>query len=172
MTTTKLTRRAALAGAAALPILPAAAMAQEKVRASDFIATPNATDAAWMELQAAEAAFDAAFQRWEAFEDWITGQIGPKPVLFNRTPWHEFRARAEAWEKARAELPENPHEHPADGGPRERLDAARDALIMAPVTTMTDLERKLSVAYHVDDQPEYAATILAGVRAMIGEGTA
>lgn len=160
MTTSNINRRTALLGTAAA-LAPAAAMAQS-------VSMPNATDAAWAELQAAEAAFHAAYEKWEAFDDWIRGQIGNEPVPFLDTDPREYHRQHRAWREARAELPENPHEHPAGGEPRERLDAARDALVAAPVATMTDLERKLSVAWHADDHPEYAETILAGVRAMVG----
>lgn len=67
MTTTRLTRRTALAGAAVLPILPAAAMARDKVRDADLFAEPtNATDAAWARYLAAKADYEAASAAYDA----------------------------------------------------------------------------------------------------------
>lgn len=127
--------------------------------------------AAWAELEAADAAFTAAYERWEAWDDWLASQIGREPIPFRDTDPREFNARAKACREKRAQYPDNPHTHPADGEPLARVNAARDALISAPVATRTDLERKLSVAFHVDDdklEADFSHTILDGVQAMLG----
>lgn len=96
--TKTITRRAAIAGAVSLPILPAAPGARS--------ATANATDAAWAKYVPANAAvevLDADFDAGVDHDDEVTETICD--------PWR----------------------------------SAGDAVLEAPVATLTDVERKLAV---------------------------
>ena len=105
-----ITRRTALAGAVALPMAPAAAVAEE--------AAANATDAAWAAYVSANAAVDALDAEFHS------GIDHDDDVL---------EAICEPWR------------------------AAGDAVLEAPVATLTDVERKLAVLDRLAEDSDIGA---------------
>lgn len=163
-----ISRRTALAGAAAGTLIPVAGVAQAAT-------TANATDAAWAEYQAASAAYEAELARYHAFEDTIREKVGSQPIPFLDSDPVEWRVRHDAWREARAHHPENPYL--VDDNPfGKRLNDALAAMLAAPVATVVDIERKLTLIHELSDESmieaEWVEPILAGVRAMLGRAAA
>ena len=156
-------RRTVITAAATLPVvgLPVARAA----------AIHNATDAAWTAHEAAWANYNANKEAEDAFE--ATIPIGPIPAFGDyedRDEWEMLRAR---WEKERARYPVNPF-----GLDDDQLDAfcdpitaAERAILTTSATTLTDIERKLSVISGWDGwneiQPEAIDSMLADVRSLL-----
>lgn len=157
-------RRTLIAGAVSLPLLPATGAAAQA-------ATPNATDAAWAEHQAASAAYEAELARFHAFEDAIVEKIGWQPPRFMDDP-EGWRARHDAYRQERAQYPENPYLE--DNNPiSERQSDAMMAMLEAPVRTIVDVERKLTVIHEISEggsciEAAWIESMLDGVRAMLG----
>lgn len=155
--TITMTRRAALAGSAALPAIAVPAMAARPM---------NGTDRAWRELVAAEteknernAQFDAAWNAWRP--NGYEAETAELPAL------HGDAARATRRAKP-AHVVQTEREAEAAS---ERFDAADSALLAAPVLTVEDAARKLQHAldYYIDADDwagKLVASTLAGLRAI------
>ena len=102
------TRRKVLSGAAALPLLPAVALAVPAtlpLLPVPAFATPgNATDTAWSAYEAAKANYEATYRDYTAMEASLPEHLKLK-VMPNWTeyPPGEWRIRVDAWNRDRAE---------------------------------------------------------------------
>ena len=137
-----ITRRTALAGAAAMPLLPASALAAPVtlLPASAFAAPANATDAAWAAYQAAKARYDADKAARDAVEAATGIYVGISDDALDAFC--------------------------------EPICNAERAILSTKATTLTDVERKLAVVSGwngANDIPaELVDGILADVRAING----
>ncbi len=106
MTTT--TRRNIIAGAAALPLLPALAVpvTLPLLPVAAYAGTTNATDAAWPAYRAARARYEENRRARTAFEAALP--IGRVPCMAEFEDVEEWRPLSNAWHEERAQYPENP----------------------------------------------------------------
>jgi hypothetical protein len=106
MTTT--TRRNIIAGAAAMPLLPALAVpvTLPLLPVSAFAAPGNATDYHWQRYHAAKAAFEAANRDHDAMEASFPEhlKISAFPDMPPEGRTDEWRKKVDAWNQSRAEL--------------------------------------------------------------------
>ena len=164
--TNQTTRRNVITGAAALPLLPAAALA------APISAGANATDAAWLAYEVAKANYEANDQAYDAFETAIP--IGPRPRFDDFENRDEWESLADQWEQERAKHPANPFDldDAALDALCEPISNAEKAVLATPATTLTDIERKLAVVSGWNGGNEIPAEfvdgILADVRSLMG----
>jgi hypothetical protein len=151
MTTT--TRRNIIAGAAAMPLLPATALA----------APGNATDAAWSAYEAAKANYEANDQAYDAFE--ATIPIGPRPRFDDFEDRDEWESLADQWEQERAGYPDNPFRLDDDALDAlcAPMSATEGAILATPATTLTDIERKLTVVSGWNGENDIPAELVDGI---------
>ena len=164
---TTTTRRTVIAGAAALPLLPAAALA------APGSLPGNATDAAWSAYQAATARYADHCGLSDAFEAALP--TGPVPRLCDFEDRDEWESLRDPWFRERAGYPDNPFNLDDDALDAfiEPIEAAEDDVVATPATTLTDVERKLVVVVKNESGgiPGSAAeieAILADVRSLMG----
>ena len=153
------TRRTVIAGAAALPLLPAAALAVP------ISVGTNATDAAWSAYEVAKAAQEANEQAFDAFEAPIP--IGPMPRFDDFEDRDEWERLRDAWGRERAGYPDNSFN--LDDDALDALcaptNAAEDAILSAQIATLTDIERKLAVVSGWNGANEITAEFVDGILA-------
>ena len=164
--TNQTTRRNVITGAAALPLLPAAALA------APISAGANATDAAWLAYEVAKANYEANDQAYDAFETAIP--IGPRPRFDDFENRDEWESLADQWEQERAKHLANPFDldDAALDALCEPISNAEKAVLATPATTLTDVERKLAVVSGWNGEQtisaETADAMLADLRALMG----
>lgn len=137
----------ALAGAAAGTLIPVAGLAQAAT-------TPNATDAAWAEYQAAKAEAERISAASDAFDAALEARLPAhlkahtRPDIREYARHADFKPVADAWNRDRDAYGVNPYDH--DGGPfnqaYDRVADAEDEVLAVPAVTMVDVERKLIAA--------------------------
>ena len=175
------TRRRILAGAAAaLPLLPAAALAVpgslSLLPVASYAQPTTATDAAWSAYKVARAAQEANAQGYHAFEAAIP--ISTQPMFGDFEVRGEWNAASEQWGQERAKYPANPFDLDDDALDAlcDPLHAAEDAIRTTPAATFTDVERKLAVIANCEGAHMFEAEsvdgILADVRRLNGTHTA
>ncbi len=175
-----ITRRTALAGAAALPLLPATALAGPvtlPLLPVSAYASANATDAAWSAYEVATARYAENRRQVAAFEAALP--TGPVPCMADFENVEEWRPLSNAWHEEHAQYPENPFHLDDDAldALTEPIEAAEDAVVAIPAATLIDVERKLVVLVEHEsggipgNAPEIRA-ILADVRSLMGVPTA
>ena len=168
------TRRRILAGAAALPLLPAAALAAPvTLPVASYAAPANATDAAWAAYEVATARYADHSVLPDAFEAALP--TGPVPRLRDFEDRDEWESLSNPWFRERAGYPDNPFNLNDDALDAfiEPIEAAEDDVVATPATTLTDVERKLVVVVKNESGgiPGSAAeieAILADVRSIMG----
>ncbi len=128
------TRRTVLTGGAALPLLPVSAYA-----------SANATDAAWAVYGAAQARYAEHRSLYDAYEAALP--IDPFPRFCDFEDRDEWGRRRVAWERERAQYPDNPFALDDDAFDVliDAMNAPEDEIIATPATTLTDVERKLLI---------------------------
>lgn len=185
MTTTTMTRRTALLGSVTLPaaLAPVAALATGEIPQFGTATAANATDAAWAELQAAEARVEALSAKSDAFDAAREARLPAhlkkhtRPDIYSYDSHVEFKRTADAWNAGRNNYGVDTLSR--DGGPLEQAyDGTADAelaVLAVPAVTMVDVERKLIVAETVigqnGDEGANAAVVrdlLADVRRLNG----
>ena len=171
------TRRRILAGAAAVPLLPAAALAAPvTLPVASYAAPANATDAAWAAYEVALAAQQGNEQAYRAFEAALP--VDPRPRFEDFEVSGEWNAAGEQWGQERAKYPANPFDLDDDqlDALCEPLHAAEDAIRTTPAATFTDIERKLAVIANCEGahifEAESVDGILADVRRLNGTNIA
>ena len=161
MTTT--TRRTVITGAAALPLLPAVALA----------VPGNATDAAWSAYEAAKAAFEATDRDYDAVEASLPEhlKISAHPDMPPEGRSDEWRKTVDAFNRSRAELGAEVAGEACDQAAGKQNDAEK-AVLETSSTTLIDVERKLAVVSGWnggnDIPAEFVDGILADVRSLMG----
>ena len=173
-------RRKIIAGAAALPLLPAAALAVpgslSLLPVASYAAPANATDAAWSAYKVARAAQEANAQGYHAFEAAIP--ISTQPMFGDFEVRGEWNAAGEQWGQERAKYPKNPFDLDDNqlGALCEPLHAAEDAILNTPAATFTDVERKLAIISNWGGghtiEADMVDSILADVRRLNGTSIA
>ncbi len=173
-----ITRRTALAGAAALPLLPVSVLAAPvtlPLLPVPAYATPgNATDSQWQRYQAAKAAFAATDRDYDAMEaslpEHLKLKVMPKWTEYSPDEW---RKRVDAWNRSRAELGAEVVGEVLEQA-AGRMNDAEAVVLEMPGTTLTDIERKLSILHGFGGDSEIQARhidrLLADVRALNREG--
>ena len=171
------TRRTVIAGAAALPLLPAAALAVPvtlPLLPVPAFATPgNATDTAWSAYEAAKANYEAAHRDFEAMEDSLPEHLKLSAHPGNPLNWKqgEWGKRLDAWKRGRDELGTEAPGEACDKAAGRQNDAEK-AVLDTPGTSLTDVERKLAIVsgWNVDNDipAKLVDGILADVRSLLG----
>ena len=158
-----ITRRTALAVPVTLPLLPVASDAQPG----------NATDYHWQRYHAAKVAFEATDRDYTAMEDSLPEHLKLKamPKWAEYSPG-EWRKRVDAWNRSRAELGAEAAGEACDQA-AGRMNAAEAVVLETPGTTLTNIERKLSILQGFGDHSEipirHIDRLLVDVRALNGE---
>ena len=177
--TNQTTRRNVITGAAALPLLPAAALAASVtlplLPVAAFAMPGNATDTAWSAYEAAKANYEAAHRDFEAMEASLPEHLKISAHPGNPLDWKpgEWQKKVDAWKRGRAELgTEAPGE--ACDKAADRQNNAEAAVLDTPGTSLTDIERKLAIVsgWNGDNDipAELVDGILADVRSLNREG--
>ena len=171
------TRRRILAGAAAVPLLPAAALAAPvTLPVASYAAPANATDAAWAAYEVALAAQQGNEQAYRAVEAALP--ISTQPMFGDFEVRGEWNAAGEQWGQERAKYPKNPFDLDDNqlGALCEPLHAAEDAILNTPAATFTDVERKLAIISNWGGghtiEADMVDSILADVRRLNGTNIA
>ncbi len=179
------TRRTLITGAAALPLLPAAALAapvtlpllpvSAYAGANDALThhlDANATDYHWQRYHAAKIAFEATDRDYTAMEASLPDHL-KLTAMPNWTEYSpgEWRKRVDAWNRDRAELGAQVVGEACDKA-AGLVGDAEAAVLDIPGTTLIDLERKLTIVsgWNGDNHipAELVDGILADVRSLMG----
>ena len=156
-----ITRRTALAVPVTLPLLPVSA----------FAALGNATDPQWQRYHAANASFEATHRDWAAMEASLPEhlKISAHPGMPPEGRTDKWRKKVDAYNRARDELGADVAGDACEQAAARMGDAER-VVLETSGTTLTDIERKLSILQDFGDESEIPARhidrLLADVRAL------